>query len=151
MKRLHRNFVRCAGNVLFWMFVVTLIGYFWQGYKENHWWTIDYIWSLSIPFIIAPLFIWFAFVPNDIQFSENEFAINMSWGGKHTLQWSELEFFGRGRGVFLLQFKGMSAFQIYAKAYSKPEWNEFTSFIESRWPECKASGWLGPFGFKWRK
>lgn len=46
------------------MLVVCIIGYFRQGYLENHWWTSDYVLSLFIPLVVVPVLTWFMFVPS---------------------------------------------------------------------------------------
>jgi hypothetical protein len=146
MTTLNSNFVRFVGTVLVWFLVVMLIGCFWPGSHFKHWLTIL---NLCIFCFIATLVIWFAVVPASIQFSENEFKIQSRWRGEATLPWSELAYFGKARGVFLLQFNGTQTFLILPQAYSRDEWSKLMSFLESTYPECKASGWVGFDGFKW--
>src|ERR1044072_9423861 len=62
--QLRPSFFRCAAWMVAIMLVLAVITYFWEGYRENHWWTRDYMLSMLIPFVIGPLAVWFVFVPS---------------------------------------------------------------------------------------
>jgi len=130
---------------------VTLIAYFWSGCFDHKWWTFDYILSLGIPFSIAPIAVWFMFVPKKLEYSETEFSIGRRFTGSCNLRWSELKYYGDGNNVFMIQFRDRPAYQIFAAAYSRDQWKQLVQFLSDRFPEKKASGYVGPFMFKWRK
>ncbi len=104
--------------------------------------------SLSIPFVLMIIAIWFGFVPRLLEYDEHAITIHSWWMGRHTYQWQDLKYFGSGFNVFLLQFGSKQAFQILAQAYPKKDWREFICFLKQTFPNKRASGWLGPFGFK---
>jgi len=150
---LTRSFVRLLGNILFWMGILIIVGYFWQGYRDGCWWTIGYIASLSLPISIFTIFVWFAFIPKLLAYSDEEFLIDTVFFGKKTLHWSDLKYYGYGRGmsVFMLQFDDTRTFQISKLAYTKDQWTAFVSFLETTFPDKKATGYIGDRMFKWRK
>ena len=148
MKTLNPSFIRSTCVVVFWLMVTTAVFYSWQGYFEHKWWKVDYLLSLLIPFAIAPIAVWFMFVPRLLAYSETEFGIHPLMSGQQTFPWSELKYYGRGNNVFMIQFEGKQAFQIFAMAYPKREWSDFLAFLKTNFPERKASGSVGPWMFK---
>jgi hypothetical protein len=133
------------------MLLVTIAGYFWQGYHDGVWWSLGYMESMMIPFTICPVILWFMLVPSLIAYSKEEFRIDTLFNVSNTISWSELIHYGNGENVFMLQFENKRTFQISAMAYSKTQWDEFISFLETNFPEKKATGYIGPWMFKWRK
>jgi hypothetical protein len=129
--------------------LVTAFAYFWQGYRENHWWTRDYMLSLLIPFSIAPLVVWFMFVPSRLEFSDSEFTIQFPFRPLHTLNWSDLQYYGFGENVFMIQFAGVGTFQIFPQAFRRGDWRMLKNFLGSTFPDRKASGYFGDRMFKW--
>jgi hypothetical protein len=129
--------------------LVTAFGYFWQGYRENHWWTRDYMLSLLIPFSIAPLVVWFMFVPSRLEFSDSEFTIQFPFRPLHTLNWSDLQYYGFGENVLMIQFAGVGTFQIFPQAFRRGEWRMLKNFLATTFPDKKASGYFGDRMFKW--
>lgn len=151
MKKLTPNFFRAAANVTVGLLITSVLGYFSQGLNENHWWSYDYMLSLFLPFALMILATWFMFVPRCLEYDEREFFIHFWFRGRRKRSWEELRHYGGAFNVFLLQFGSAQAFQIFNGAYSKSDWLEFKTFLVERFPDRKASGWLGPFGFKWGK
>ena len=105
--------------------------------------------SLVIPVAIAPVAVWLIFAPRRLEFTDTDLTIQFYLRRAQTLPWNELKYYGRGNSVFLLQFVGQQAFQIFSHAFSKQQWRLLTNFLSNRYPERKASGWIGPFGFRW--
>jgi hypothetical protein len=147
--RLRPSFVRCAAWVTFVLALLAVATYFWQGYHEDHWWTRDYMLSLLIPFGIAPLIVWFLFVPSRLEFSDSEFTIQFPFRPLHTLDWSDLKYYGSGENVFMIQFASVGTFQIFSQAFRRGEWRMLKNFLSSTFPDRKASGYFGDRMFKW--
>jgi hypothetical protein len=72
------------------------------------------------------------------------------WGVR-TLPWTQLYAYGTGENVFLLQFTGVSTFQIFAGAFPREEWRAFQSFLTTNYPDKKASFWFGPKEIRWKR
>ena len=149
--QLRPNFFRCAAWVVTAMLLLAVIPYFWQGYRENHWWTRDYMLTMFIPFIIFPLAIWFMFVPSQLEFSESKITIKFPFRPLHTLSWSDLQHYGSGPNVFMIQFVGTVTFQIFPQAFRRKDWRMLKDFLSSTFPDKKASGHFGDRMFKWSR
>jgi len=132
--------------------VVSVFGYFLQGYLGNLWWSRHYIVSLLIPLVIMLLVAWFAFVPATLEFSSTEFTIKFPFREGCTLSWDELDLYYRVWGnVLMIQFETGQTFQILPYAYSREQWQQFMNFLSTRFPDNKASGDIGGTLFKWRR
>lgn len=149
--QLRPSFLRASTLVVAALVVVTAVLYLWQGYYEHRWWTRDYILSLFIPFSIAPIAVWFIFVPTRLEFNDTHFSIQMPFRRLYTLPWSDLQFYATGRNVFMIQFSGAGTFQLFAHAFRKREWAILKNFLSSTFPERKASGYVGDRMFKRRR
>ncbi|HEV2805928.1 MAG TPA: hypothetical protein VGW57_13475 [Chthoniobacterales bacterium] len=147
--RLRPSFFRCVAWVAAGMLVLTVITYFWEGYRDNHWWTRDYILSLLIPFVIAPFAIWLMFVPSHLELSDSHLTIKFPFRRLQTLAWCDLEYYGAGPNVFMIQFAGSGTLQIFPHAFSRSDWRMLKNFFSSTFPEKKASGFIGDRMFKW--
>jgi len=101
-----------------------------------------------IPFIVMPLFAGLMFVPRHLEYSDEALSIQFWFRKSYVLSWEELQFYGTARNVFLVQFGNQQAFQILSYVFPNKEWSDFVSFLAARFPERKATGWAGPFGFK---
>lgn len=132
-----RVFVRIFLIVLF----LIAIGAVSDRYRTGHWWSADYFASLAIPLFLSPACIWFMFVPRHIKWSAAEFQIQPRIRRGQTLPWTQLYSYGSGNNVFLLEFTGVSRFQIFAGAFNHDEWQNFRSFLTANYPEKKASFW----------
>jgi len=151
MNKLNPSFLRAAANVSLWLLITAVFGYFSQGLSDDHWWTQGYILSLSIPFVLMILATWVMFVPRCLEYDERTLIIHFWLRGRQSRSWEELRYYGGAFNVFLIQFGSMQAFQIFSGAYPRTEWQSFSGFLRARFPDKKATGWLGPFGFKWKK
>lgn len=147
--RLRPSFLRCAACVTLALAVLAAITYFWQGYHENHWWTQDYMLSMLIPFGIAPLIVWFMFVPSRLEFSDSEFTIQFPLRPLHKLAWSDLKYYGSGNNVFMIQFADVGTFQIFPQAFRRSEWRMLKNFLTATFSDRKASGYIGDRMFRW--
>ncbi|HVF71725.1 MAG TPA: hypothetical protein VM940_08955 [Chthoniobacterales bacterium] len=146
---LRPSFLRSTASVTLALAALAVATYFWQGYRENHWWTHRYMLSLLIPFGIAPLMVWFMFVPARLEFSDKDFTIRFPFRPLHTLDWSDLQHYGSGPNVFMIQFAGVGTFQIFPQAFRRSEWRMLKSFLSTTFPDRKASGYFGDRMFKW--
>jgi len=95
------------------LLIVLIASYLLQGYVDHKWWSLDYLTSLLIPIAIFPVFVWFAFVPKELEFNDQALDIQFHFRKRHNLLWNALTYWGRGQGVFVMQF-GTSSFQIYS-------------------------------------
>jgi hypothetical protein len=147
--QLHSSFVRAAALVLTVIVLLTGATYFWQGYHENHWWTRDYFVSLLVPFTIMPLAVCVMFVPRRLEFSDTHFTIQLPFRQLYTMEWENLESYGSGPNVFMIQFSGVGTFQIFAQAFRRREWRTLKDFLCTKFPDRKASGYFGDRMFRW--
>jgi hypothetical protein len=150
MTRLTPNFFRVAIKVGFLVFFVSVLGYFFQGYNEGKWWTADYMFSLTIPAVFMIVFVWFAFVPRLMEFSETEITISTLLG-KYTYNWSALDCYGPGDNVFMIKFSGdRQPYQIFAGAYPNEEWSKLIDFLNMCFPDRKMAYSIGVRMFRKR-
>jgi len=115
----------------------------------EHWW--DRAVTLFVPVGIAFVAISIMFVPMRLEFTDTEFSIQFLWSRVHTISWDELEYYGPGNNVFMIQFYGRQAFQIFPPAFRRDQWYQLTNFLSTEFPDCKADGSFGGGLFKWRK
>jgi hypothetical protein len=117
-------------------------------YRHGHWWDAAYCTSLLIPLLLFPAIVCAMFVPRQIQWSGAEFQIQTRFGRVHTLPWDRLYAYGSGNNVFVIQFRDVGAFQIFAGAFKRDEWLRFRSFLTVRFPQKKALMWVGPYAIR---
>lgn len=67
----------------------------------------------------------------------------------HTLEWSNLQYYGSGRNVFLIQFASAGTFEIFPQAFQRREWRLLKNFLSTTFPDKKAAGCFGDRMFKW--
>jgi hypothetical protein len=91
------------------------------------------------------------FVPKKMAYSETEFVLEKWLTRDCKLPWSELEYYGDGEGVFMIQFKGRQAFQIFGLAFPRNDWKEFIAYLSNQHPDKKASGNVSGRLFRWGK
>jgi hypothetical protein len=150
--RLLPKFNRLLFWSLLWFGVACVLAYLHQGIQNNHWWSQTYILSLTIPYIAITSAIWFGTVPRLLEYNSEIITLHFWWTGPHTKRWEKLTYHGIGnQNLLLLQFGTDQAFPILPTAYSKKEWTELTTFLNTHYPEKKASGWIGMKGFRWKK
>jgi hypothetical protein len=140
-----------------WLFLRTVLGslvaiftisYFWQGYHQGHWWSPDYIFSLSIPVLIIACVVWGAFVPLDFAVSEECLTIRFAFRRRRNIGWDKLRLWGSGgEATFLLKFANHGTFQVGLFAFPRSQRRWLKDFLASRFPQRKARGWLGLWGF----
>jgi hypothetical protein len=147
--RLRPSVLRTASAILLSMAAFLIVSSSLADLPGEDWWSRAK--TLLIPTGVFFAFVWVMFVPRRLEFSETEFTIQHLLGRRCVLSWDELEYYGPGNNVFMIQFFGQQAIQIFAAAYSRHEWHEFMSFLSDKFPERKASGWIGGHLFKWRK
>ena len=138
------SLTRAFAQVLLLTLLVVVIAAVSEWYRSGLWWSADYCVSLSIPMLLMPTFVCLMFVPRRIVWSSSEFQIQPRFGASQKLPWTQLYAYGRGRGVFLLQFTDVGTFQIYTGAFSRSEWRAFRLFLTSNYPDMKTSFWFGP-------
>jgi len=125
-----------------------LVGYFWQGYFGHLWWTSNYLISLLIPAVLVPAFGWIAFVPTHFEVNDDHLKIKFAFRANREIPWSMLKHWFKAEGVFVLDFSGSAAVQIFPGAYPKDQWGRFIEFIAVKFPERKAIGSVGVRGFR---
>jgi hypothetical protein len=136
-------------TVLVWLMVADVCGYLWQGLFENFWWSPGYILSLAIPTILVPCILWVMFVPRQMDVSDDRLRIRSILRGDQEIGWKELKAWGNGgEGIFMLQFRDRSTFQIALFAFPREQRRQFIDFLNNRFPQRKARIWLGPWGFR---
>jgi hypothetical protein len=116
-----------------------------RGFQEGKWWEADDILVVLLLMTFAPAFVWFAFVPFLMEFSDSEIKISTLLG-KYTYSWDDLYCYGTGRGVYKIQFSGdRQPYQIFKGAYPKADWIKLVDFMTDRYPNRIASGFsFGP-------
>ncbi len=90
------------------------------------------------------------FVPVQLEFDRVELTIRYVFSRSRTLPWYELQLYGPGDGVFMLQFESQT-FQVFSAAFSPRDWWQLTDLLSTRFPECEADGWAGASLFRWRR
>ncbi len=130
------------------MVVGCLSAYLWQGYYQNLWWSTTYVISLLVPFAVMLVAIWIMFVPEYLAFSEASLTIKPRFRALRELPWSSLSRWGKGEGVFCLNFRGSPSIQIFAHAYPPEQWSRLMEFLLRQFPDQKADGFLGLFGVR---
>lgn len=113
-------------------------------YQSGKWWGLDYLGSLLIPLTIFPVIVFVMFTPRRIEWSETEFRIQPRFGVKKSILWAQLYAYGNGNNVFMLQFEGLSTFQIFGGAFEPGQWKAFRIFLKNKYPDRKAGFWFGP-------
>ena len=117
--------------------------------ESEHWWHRAA--TLLVPVGTFFVAVSLMFVPIRLEFTDTDFTIRYLLGRTHTLSWDELEYYGPGNSVFMIQFYGRPAFQIFASAFPRQQWSQLTNFLATQFPDCKADMWFGPFGYRWRR
>lgn len=90
---------------------------------------------IAIPPAAVGSLIWFLFVPRRLEFSNTDITIKPALESLRTLGWDELEFFGPGRGLFILRFSGCSPFQISTLGFRRSEWRLLKRFLYDNFPD----------------
>ncbi len=146
---LRPSFVRACSFLLALLTTLAVATYFWQDYHEDHGWTRDYIVSLAIPLTIVPFVVCAMFLSKRLEFSDSDFMIQFPFRRLHRIDWEDLENYGSGPNVFMIQFSGIGTFQILPQAFRRSEWRRLTTFLATTFPERKASGYFGHRMFRW--
>lgn len=138
------SFTRTVATVLVSLLMVTVLAAISEYWGTGHWWSHGYIVSLAIPFILVPAFVWFAFVPRRVELTENELTIFRLFGPVICIPLDELEYYMSCGEVFMIQPHGRSsAYQIFPGAFPRQNWRAFIHELEARYPERKASYYVG--------
>jgi len=117
------------------------IGYFWQGYSENKWWTSGYVYSLLIPITLFFSAAWFSCVPKELSISDKMLSIRYYLREKYTLYWKDLLSWGYEESGFYMEFDGSGVLPIPMSAFSRQEQAQLIGFLSTHFPECKAGSW----------
>ena len=99
------------------------------GEADNAW-----IGLIIVPAVLGSL-IWFFFVPRRLEFSNSDITIKPALESLQIFDWDELEYFGPGRGVYVLQFYGSSTFQIFTFGFRRSQWRLLKRFLYENYPE----------------
>jgi hypothetical protein len=137
------SFTRTVAGVLISLALVTALAAISEYWGTSHW-SHGYVVSLAIPFLLVPAFVWFAFVPRRIELTENELIIFRLFGQAICIPLDELDYYMSGGEVFMIQPRGRSsAYQIFPGAFPRQNWRAFVQELETRYPERKASYYIG--------
>lgn len=129
------SFVRTVGVfyatfvVLFALSYVTGASSKYAGAAQGAW-----IGLLIVPGALGSL-IWFFFVPRKFEFSSRDITIQPALESLRTFDWDELEYFGPGRGVYVLQFHGYTTIQIFTFGFRRSQWRLLKRFLYENYPE----------------
>ena len=145
--RLPRTFIR----ILLLGLLVAVIAAVSERYRNGHWWANDCTASWAIPLFFIPVGVWVMFVPRSIQWSDSDFQIQPRFGRSQTLPWTQLCAYGNRNNVFVIQFTGVSMFQIFPGAFPSNEWRVFQSFLAANHPGMKVALWLGLKPIRWNR
>ncbi len=143
---LRPNFIRSSRGIVVIVLAGAVATYLYQGYFESHWWSFDYILSLTIPLVLMPLIIWFGLVPRILEVFDDSISIGYWYRRPVTIPLEQIKHWGFGQNVLLLEFQGHQTFQIYLAAYPNNQWSSFVDILASRYPRRKAKGWFGTRG-----
>jgi len=147
MIELKPSFLRVALKVGGFIAAFSILGYLVKGWQGQPW-SLGYLESLSIPMVVMVVVVWFAFVPRRFAYSEHEITLSPPVG-TYTYDWSDLNCYGTGRGVYKLKFQqDRQPYQIYQGAYSGKDWSAFIDFLNTRFPERKSSFSIGTRMFR---
>jgi hypothetical protein len=147
--QLHPSFLRAAASILVLLVALAAATYFWEGYHNHHWWTRGYIVSLLVPFAFMVAVVCLASVPSHLEVSDTHLTIRFSFRRLRTVPWDDLEYYGWFEGVYGFQFHTAGTFAFYPQALPRREWRMFKSFLYTKFPERKASGFIGARFFQW--
>ena len=143
MIEIRRDHASEARGFLTWyagLLGVTALAYF-ADLKAGKAWPEEYILSLTIPFTVMPIFVWYAFVPRRIRYNEEELEFTSRLSGVSTLPFSALRTWGFGRQTIFLRFVGPGTnrrmIQIAPAFYPKDEIECLLSFLRANFPERK--------------
>lgn len=96
-----------------------------------------------MPFTLIIVVVWIAFVPRSIELTDEELSIDR-WGGKYvSIPLADLQYYMEGPTTFMIQRTGESAYEVYSGAFSSDSWQAFINELEKRFPERRASYYIG--------
>lgn len=138
-----------------WLFLRNTLGvliaaiFFTWLYHANRRWSFGETLSFALLMVLAPCFLWLAFVPSKLEVSDESLHIRFAFRRDQTIDWSDLRFWGNGgQATFLLQFSNRGTIQIALFAFPRSQRKQLIDFLTSRFPQQKARGWLGVRGFR---
>lgn len=119
---------------------------------DNKGQSFDY--TLIIPFILLPTFIWFAFVPRKFRYGKDGFEFTSRFTGTHVIPADRLRHWGQGNNVYLLEFDRQTlrrrTLQIALWFYPTSDKIAFLDFMKATYPDRYTSFWWGIRGYTWR-
>jgi hypothetical protein len=131
--RLRPSSVRTAGTLL--LAVGGVMAATAAAATNEHWWSRAV--TLLVPVAICFVAVSFMFVPIRLKFTDRDFTIQYLLGRAHTLSWDDLEYYGPRNNVFMIQFSGRQAFQIFDAAFSRKQWFQLASFLSTQFPTAR--------------
>lgn len=146
--RLIPSVQRSTVSVLRVMLIGTVATYFYQGFVAHKWWSVGYVLSLAIPFMIVPTAVWFMFVPGHLEFDDLSLFVQPRFRNMLTLQWSEMIHWGKGQGVFFIRFSGGQIISIFSRAYPPEHWINLTEILSAKFPDRTADGYVATWTFR---
>jgi hypothetical protein len=150
--RLIPSILRSTISVLRVMLILAVATYFYQGFVEHKWWSLDYVLSLAIPVATVPAAVWFMFVPGHLEFDDLSLFVQPRFRSIRTLPWSEMINWGKGEGgVFCIRFGGGQTISILSSAYPPEQWKNLTEFLSAKFPDRKADDSVGTWSLRKRR
>ncbi len=142
MTALRASFLCCCATVAGAMLLVTLVSN-WLHHAAFDPTLFDP--TLAIPFTLAPIFVWFAFVPRLLEFSDSQLHVGFWLRPDCSFNWSDLQNFGPGRGLFVLRFGDAGSLSLFSQAYPSGEWAKLKTFLQNTYPGCASGFWSAPW------
>ncbi|HEX4638593.1 MAG TPA: hypothetical protein VH170_03825 [Chthoniobacterales bacterium] len=137
------SFKRLLAHMVPLLLLITAIGAVIEYARTGEWWSLMYLATLLIPFSVLIIFVWLALVPCSVELTDNELTINR-WGGRYvSISLADLQYYMQGPTTFMIQRNGESAYQVYPGAFDADRWQAFINALEKRFPEKKASFYIG--------
>jgi hypothetical protein len=134
-----------VAHILPLLLLVTAFAALFEHHRTGHWWSLAYFASLLVPFTVIIVFVWFALVPRSIELDDDELSIVRWWDSDSyvSIPLGDLQYYMQGSTTFMIQRTGESAYQVYPGAFRSDSWDAFIHALETRFPERKASYYIG--------
>jgi hypothetical protein len=88
-------------------------------------------------------------VTGPIEYDDDTIKITSLFNRTSIHSWSDLEYYGNGEAGYLIQFGDASGIQIYPTSYAPEDWSKLIDYLQTRFPNRKADGWVNDRLFRW--
>lgn len=139
-----------VGTLLGLLTAVTVGGYFFEGYVNHHWWSLNYIWSFAIPFSLAVALQYVIYVPYRVAWDRETIEIDTWLRGSFSAPWSQLSHWGSPGMTFTLEFGSIfgngRTFQIALNYFTPDSVRAFRDYLATNHSPQQANFWIGRHG-----